>query len=211
MLPLKKVNISFEKKYKIYKRSARLYQRIEILSQVKNGEYLDPDDWKESEKFLPFVSRKYWNTFQSLCFDGATLIVKLSGLHYDPFLAKELLFSKTGRSNIIVHYHHWELKDHSEEDSFCLLECNNTLFKTLFHRFWFSPGCEIRFQGIVLKSTRSADFFRWFLRQESPNKNKALLDRAELVFDNLHNGFHFKVESGKKGIDLRKLFKELVA
>lgn len=208
---LKKPIIFFEKKYKVYTRSTKSYERMDILLKVSNDEYLDPDDWRKSKKYLPFVSRKYWETLKNLCFDGTTLIVKLSGLHYDPFGGKEFLFSKMNRSNLIVHYHHWKLKNYREEESFCLLECNESIFKELFRRFWFSSACEVSFQGIILKSTRSPDFFRWYLRQKGEDKFEGLLEKAELMFDNLHNGFHFRVNAPNKKYNLNKLFNKLIA
>jgi len=180
---------------------------LDIFTKV-GGEYVNPDSLSTTQ-LIPKFKRKYWGLLRKFYMNGCTILVRLSGLHYDPFEAREYLLSSEKRNNMIVYYRQWRFEKFSEEASYCLIECDKKLFKTLFDRYWFSVAEERRFEAFVLKTQKARQLVKTYQNSEIAGDDKELLRVAELMIDNLHNGFHFRVLSNKSKLQLSAILHEL--
>jgi hypothetical protein len=134
------------------------------------------------------------------------IVVKLSGIHVNILdLLKEYTFGEESRNHAIFHYHHWKVdnSDAIDEDAFMILKCDDNLFEDLFDKYWFSFDAEYHFEGIILKDEDTVFLEKWSRSDENDTKRDLIIDKSLLVFDNLHNGFHFKIFTNRKDIDAK--------
>jgi hypothetical protein len=176
---------------------------VAVLLKV-NGKSLDVDSLSRSDPIIHQVAATYWRIIKKLQLPGCGVLVRLSGLHYDPFTAKDLMFSATQHRNIIVQYRSWRLRDYTEGESYCLVESEPAMFKQLFEKYWFSVGEEHRFEAFIIRKDKLRRFDKWYKQADSRAKDTTLHKMAEVVLDNQYNGFHFRYFSKRPiGIKVR--------
>lgn len=176
----------------------------EFLLSV-DGEIFDPEeDYRCSNSLRDKLFEQYLIYFSDLCPEGYVTAIKLSGLHIDYVaLLKDYVFTEDSRNHVIFHYHHWKV-DESEvvdENAYLIIKANSSLFKDLFAKYWFSFDSECHFEGIVMSEEDSAYLEKWSRLDENDSKKNAMINSALLIFDNLYNGFHFKISTDKKSSD----------
>lgn len=197
----------FEKKSKSKIVRGLEYNVCDVL--LKDGEqYFEPDLVTEhSKSMLRAVQRIYWDTFRKYYLNGFTMLVKLSGLHFDINDVHEFVVAEDKRTPMILHYQSWPIDASGsyEEDSFALIVCNRLLFKQLFNRYWFALGCEIHFEGIVLEPSELVHMAKWIRKKRNRHTYSDLINKALLIFDNLHNGFHFRIIAREKYSKLQRI------
>ena len=177
------------------------YSQCDILLKYRD-DYLDPDENIEvSKNIQKLVSDKYWTIL--CCFlSNHKTVVKISGVHFN--ISKFLDFYSHGQgsaNNIICHYHHWRAIDEDavDEEKFALIECRDTiLLKEIFEKYWFPVGAELHTEIMILNDDCIAQVEPWSRKKDNEQKMKDLLDMSLFLFDNMHNGFHFKVVSSKE-------------
>ena len=194
--------IEFEKRIKHRKIDGARYECWEILVKI-NGEFFNQDAvTPNAKRTQKKIHKRYWNTINKFYLDGCTMVVRLSGLHFNLDDVKKYLFAKDSRrDNMILHYLRWVVQEDGTllKDRFALFECRGRgEFKKFFDEFWFALGFELRFEGILLNPERALDIEKWSRRTDNQRTYDALIRMSELIFDNQHNGFHFRVISREK-------------
>lgn len=196
--------IEFEKRMKSKKLGSVEYRMLDVLLKV-NDQYFDSNlETEKGKNTQKGIQQIYWNNFRKYYLDDYVMVVRLSGLHFNINEIREYIYSDDGRTSMILHYHAWPIDKNGtyDIDSFVLLVCNKRLFKKLFEKFWFALGCEIHFEGILVEPSKIYYLPKWSGRQESSRKYSDLLLMSAVTFDNLHNGFHFRVTARDQYFDM---------
>ncbi len=205
---MENIDMICEKLVKLKKKNnSETYVSCEFLLKINDEIFDMENDEKYLIKIRDRLSETYFKYIEKLCPEGSTIVVKLSGLHFDfvDFL-KNYTFSKDSRNHIISHYHHWKIDDSEgiDEDTYVLIKCDKRLFKELYDLYWFSINVEYHFEGIILNPDDVMYVEKWCRLDENKDKMDSLINKAVLIFDNLYNGFHFQIITDKKKTDYFK-------
>ena len=199
------MDYSFDKRVAAKRNKSGLRQRMDVILKWEQSIF-DPDDLELGENIIPKVSNVYWNALSKLYGKNSFLLLKFDGLHLDPLEVKSRVQKKDPEASLAIHFHNWVVKNYVEQDGYCIVKCSQSLYKFLFEHYWFSPGAECRLQGFVFEEKYAPQCFRWVRdgNCNSQRKYGEFLKKALIVFDNLHNGFHFRIETASKSLDLEK-------
>ena len=189
-------DIKFKQKIKTIIAGSGSYFSKETLLLYK-GEVFDiENDHIVSKQISKIIIDQYYAHFSALCFPRYKVMVLLSGLDIElAQLIKDYIFSNDGRRNVIFQYSHWPCVQHEgmEEHSFMLVECDISLFKELFYKYWFSIGVEYRFLGFAVELLDKHVIERWAQLEEDNEITPTVIENSVFVFDNLYNGLHFRM------------------
>lgn len=187
--------IRFKKNIKEKKIENEPYE-IQEFSLMINNKFFDPDTvTKHSKSIKRNIHKVYWEKISSFFFNGATMIVRLGGLHSDLDDIKRTLGKAILGRNIIFHHHRWitDLSGAYDDEKFALIECDRKLFKKLFDKYWFALGFEFQFEGFVISPKDVPYLEKWSRRAEGESKIEAIVKKSLLYFDNQTNGFHYRI------------------
>lgn len=192
-------SVQINKKNKTIKVENKSYQiwnfLVHVDSSFFNPFYLDRFT-SESRRLKALLRKEYWDLLSFFVQKKYSIVVRLSGLHLKiDELRKDIRYSSNGRREIFLHYHYWPFgnKGLHDEGMFALINCDRDALRELFDKFWFVVGYELRFEGIVLRVGEVSKLRKLCQFGESITGRRYLISRSELIFDNLENGFNFRV------------------
>ena len=193
--------ITFEKISKRRNIYGKTYNADEVTLRI-NGQIFDINRATKHSKMVQNVIReRYFNALEGLYLPGHVVVVRLNGIHFqiEDVEKYRSFVLKDHKLEMIFHYLEWKDRGGGHIcDAFAIMEVNKKLLRQMLHEFWFALGFELQFEGIVLPPDKVYDIERWSRRVENRKTHSDLINMASLIFDNQHNGFHFKVISNEK-------------
>ncbi len=176
--------------------------RIGNITLRIDGEIFDPDQATKRNKAIQnSVTERYYKALEGLCLPGHSLVVRLNGVHFhiEDVEKYRSFHLKDHKLEMILHYLEWKDRGGGHVcDTFAILEVNKPLLRQMLHEFWFALNFELQFEGIVIPTDRIYEIEKWSRRIENRKTYNALINMSSLIFDNQHNGFHFKIISDQK-------------
>jgi hypothetical protein len=183
------------------------YYSCEMSLNYK-GVLLNPEaNIEDSEDMRRIVLKSYWDLLVRFILNHK-VVVRISGLHFNvqEFLGSYLYFKDRGH-NIICHHLNWPDLDQYTRvmEKYALIECDDIdLLKSIFDEYWFVISAEWQTEILILNECDIAWIEPWSRKDEGERKNAELIDHCIAIFDNMHNGFHFRVISNKENEDSLK-------
>ena len=200
---MKKEAFFFERKIRTKVRRNNVHKNCNIFL-IYDHEYFNPNIATDSAKVIQNeIQDKYFRFFNKIPGNGLLILAKIGGLHFNIFDIQKYLIFNDKRTNVILHYNSWPINMSGayDEDSVALINCDKALFESLLKEFWFALGFEVHFEVILIKPDVIFKLESWVKRKDSSKKQAELLKMSEVVFDNLTNGFHFRITAKENYFD----------